>query len=84
MVRIQEMESALEKVEAEIGPLKETNKLLLSQKDALLAEKTALRCGGGWVWCVHVLVYVFLVGVTYEMCVYECVEIVISVYLCEV
>lgn len=43
MARIQELESTQDKLEGELGPLKETNKQLLGQKDTLLAEKTALR-----------------------------------------
>ena len=43
MVRIQELESAQDRLEGELDPLKETNKQLLGLKDALLAEKTALR-----------------------------------------
>jgi len=38
-----DLETAVEKLEAELHPLRETNKQLVGQKDALVAEKTALR-----------------------------------------
>lgn len=40
---IHELEAAQEKLEGEVGPLRETNRQLLAHKDALIAEKTALR-----------------------------------------
>ena len=41
--RVKELESAVEQLEGELHPLRETNKQLLGQKDTLVAEKTALR-----------------------------------------
>ncbi len=43
MVMIRDLESSRDKLEGEVGPLKESNKQLVAQKDALVAEKSALR-----------------------------------------
>lgn len=40
---IKELEESRSELEGEVGPLRETNRQLLAQKDALVAEKTALR-----------------------------------------
>lgn len=40
---VKELEATRDRLEGEVGPLKEANRQLLAQKDALLAEKTALR-----------------------------------------
>ena len=45
MTKIRELEETRDRLEGEVGPLKETNRQLVAQKDALLAEKTALRYG---------------------------------------
>ena len=37
------LEERCKQLEGELGPLRESNKSLTAQKDALLAEKTALR-----------------------------------------
>ena len=37
------LEEQCKQLEGELGPLRESNKSLTAQKDALLAEKTALR-----------------------------------------
>ncbi len=41
---IKKLEADVERLEGEVGPLRETNRQLSAQKDALVAEKTALRC----------------------------------------
>jgi hypothetical protein len=43
LTRIKDLENDVECLEGEVGPLKETNRQLVAQKDALVAEKTALR-----------------------------------------
>lgn len=43
LTTIRELEATRERLEGEVGPLKEANRQLTAQKDALLAEKTALR-----------------------------------------
>ena len=43
LTKMKELEAAVERLEGEVGPLKETNRQLVAQKDALVAEKTALR-----------------------------------------
>ncbi len=40
---MKDLEGTVEKLEGELHPLQEANKLLTGQKDALVAEKTALR-----------------------------------------
>lgn len=40
---IKELEATRDRLEEEVSPLKEANRQLLAQKDALVAEKTALR-----------------------------------------
>lgn len=43
MATVRELEATRERLEGEVGPLKEANRLLTAQKDVLVAEKTALR-----------------------------------------
>ena len=43
LATIKELEDSRGQLEGEVGPLREANKQLLAQKDALVAEKTALR-----------------------------------------
>lgn len=43
LLQLRELEERCRQLEGEMGPLKENNKSLTAQKDALLAEKTALR-----------------------------------------
>lgn len=43
LLQLRELEERCRQLEGEMGPLKESNKSLTAQKDALLAEKTALR-----------------------------------------
>ena len=43
LLQLRELEERCRQLEGEMGPLRENNKSLTAQKDALLAEKTALR-----------------------------------------
>ncbi len=57
-VQVKELEGTVEKLEGELHPLQEANKLLTGQKDALVAEKTALRCSVCLCVCMCVCVCV--------------------------
>ena len=49
--KIASLEKQREQLEGELDPLKETIKQLTGQKDALVAEKTALRYA-----CIYILI----------------------------
>ena len=71
---IKTLETSLERLEREVGPLREANRQLSAQKDALLTEKTALRylctllLAGMLLQCCVVCCYVVLVTVLFLTC----------------